>query len=68
MDFDKERSARHIPVQDMRVPVLHVLRHYCEEEDYMERFEEGWDNIFVVLRRMPAVHVLWTVEEENHQL
>ena len=50
MDVDKERSARHIPLQDVRVPVLRVLRHDCEAEDYMERFEEGWDNIFVVLQ------------------
>ena len=52
MEKCREQDVRHAPLQNVRVPVLRVLRHDDEEEDSMQRFEEGWDNIFVVLREV----------------
>ena len=57
-------NIAHVPVQDMRIRLLRVLRHDCEEADSIEKLEEGGSNIFVVLQRMPAVHVLRAVDGE----
>jgi hypothetical protein len=52
-------------VQDVRIRLLRVLRHDCEEADSIEKLEEGGSNISVLLQRMPAVYVLRTVEREK---
>ena len=61
-------NIAHVPLFYVRLPVLRVLRHDCAEADSIAKLEEGGSNLFVVLRRMQAVLVLRTVEEEKHRL